>query len=231
MNDLYGINTLNFLCSAHATDGSLKSIAKSETMCIDEVKSLYNNLKSVLEHFSFSVKSKKQLDQAIEMLEMRKGVHLISWCATRMAHFLTACVKVNELLVPLYNAKYSSNMKPGERDKLFNAESLYTLKLLVDVKKQFYKNYLCPVDKENHLASTHIAQSAADRISTIDIPNANTFIDSMKLDQFGNLSVDETVQGQNFTLHLSNSNQLYRNQANQEKLEQLKIKLCEIRLK
>ena len=103
MRELYGLNSPDFRCSAHAADGSLKRIARYETTCIEEVKSLYNNLRCVINHFSFSVKSKEQLDKAIEMFEMRKGVHLISWCSTTMAHFLTACVKANDLLVPLCN--------------------------------------------------------------------------------------------------------------------------------
>ena len=52
----------------------------------------------------------------------------------------------------------------------------------------------------------------------------------MKLDQFGNLRVDETVQCQNFTWHLSNTHRPHRNETNQEKPEQLKTKFCEIRL-
>ena len=59
MNELYGINAPDFRCSAHAAYGSLKHIAKSETICIDEMKSLYDNLKSVVKYFSFSVKSKE----------------------------------------------------------------------------------------------------------------------------------------------------------------------------
>ena len=113
----------------------------------------------MVKHFSFSVKSKERLDQAIEMLGMKKKVHLILWCATRMAHFLTACVKANELLVLLYNTMYSSKLKPEERDKAFNAESLNTLKLLVHVEKQFYTKYLCPIHKENHLTSTTLYSS------------------------------------------------------------------------
>ena len=48
---------------------------------------------------------------------------------------------------------YSSNLKAEERDKLFNTESLYTLKLLIDVAPSL---------------SCYLAQSTADRISTID---------------------------------------------------------------
>ena len=75
-NELHGINAPDFRCSAHAAYGSLKHIAKSETIHIDEMKLLYDKLKSVVKHFSFSVKSKEQLNQATEILEMRKGVHL-----------------------------------------------------------------------------------------------------------------------------------------------------------
>ena len=71
-----------------------------------------------------------------------------------MAHFLTAYVKGNELLVPIYNTMHSSKFKPKERGKLFHAESLYNLKLLVNVEKQFYTKYLYQVEKENHLVST-----------------------------------------------------------------------------
>ena len=98
-------------------------------------------------------------------------------------------------------------------------------------KNRFTRSTSAQLTKKINLASaTYIAQSTADRISTIDTPNANTFLDSMKLDQFGNLSVDETVQCQNFTWHLSNTHRPHRNEANQEKPEQLKTKFCEIRL-
>ena len=103
-----------------------------------------------------------------------------------MAHFLAACATANEPLVPLFNTMHSSNLKPEER---VNAETLYALKILVDVEKQFYTKYLCQVDKENHLANTtyYKAQSTADKILTIDTLNANTFNDSMKLDRIGML--------------------------------------------
>ena len=101
-----------------------------------------------------------------------------------MAHFLAACATANEPLVPLFNTMHSSNLKPEER---VNAETLYALKILVDIL--FYTKYLCKVDKENHLDNTtyYKAQSTADKILTTDTLNANTFNDSMKLDQIGML--------------------------------------------
>lgn len=50
INELYRINTPDFSCSEHAATGSMKNIAKSEIRCIDEVKSFYNSLKSVVKH-------------------------------------------------------------------------------------------------------------------------------------------------------------------------------------
>ena len=73
------MSTLDFRCSSHAADGSLKRIAKSESMSVEEVKSLYLTLRSVVRHFHCNVKSKELLDKALEMVEMEKGVHLTSW--------------------------------------------------------------------------------------------------------------------------------------------------------
>ena len=122
--ELYGMFCSDFKCSAHVVDGTLKRLAQSETMCVDQVKSLYEALRSVVKHFQSSVKSKEKLDEAMQMLEMRKGVHLISWCATRMAHFLTTCSKFDELLVPAYNTTFTSNLKREERNKLFTSENM-----------------------------------------------------------------------------------------------------------
>ena len=154
LKDVYGMSTLDFRCSSHATDGSLKRIAKSESMSVEEVKSLYLSLRSVVKHFHCSVKSKELLDKALEMIEIEKGIHLISWCSTRIGHFLTACDKANSSLVPLYNMMYSCGTRQEERDKLFRAESVYLLKLLCDIRSEFYVRYLRPVDQQVYLVSS-----------------------------------------------------------------------------
>ena len=78
MKELYGSESPGFRCAAHAADGSLKCIAKSETMCAEEVKSFYKTLRSVVHFFQYSGKGKEALDQVIETVEMQKGVHSIS---------------------------------------------------------------------------------------------------------------------------------------------------------
>ena len=61
LNELYSINTPDFLYSAYGVDGSLKRIAKSGTMCIDEVKSLYDNLKKCGQVFFIQSKKGKNI--------------------------------------------------------------------------------------------------------------------------------------------------------------------------
>ena len=70
MKELYGSESPGFRCAAHAADGSLKCIAKSETMCAEEVKSFYKTLRSVVHFFQYSGKGKEALDQVIETVEM-----------------------------------------------------------------------------------------------------------------------------------------------------------------
>ena len=85
---LYGLLCLDFRCSAHSVDGCWKQIARSETMSVNEVKTLHESLKPVVKHFKFSSKSKELLDNCMTALEISHGIHLMTWCATRMAHFL-----------------------------------------------------------------------------------------------------------------------------------------------
>ena len=49
---LYGLLCPDFCCSAHSTDGRWKQIACSETMSVNEVKTLYESLKPVVKHFN-----------------------------------------------------------------------------------------------------------------------------------------------------------------------------------
>ena len=63
----------------------------------------YESIKPICKHFKLSGKSKELLDTSMRALEMG-GIHLMTWCATRMAHFVVACQRFGDLLVPVYNA-------------------------------------------------------------------------------------------------------------------------------
>ena len=114
--ELYGLLCPDFRCSAHSVDGFWKQIACSETMNVNEVKTLYGSLKPVVKHFKFSSKSKELLDNCMAALEMSHGIHLMTWCENgiRMAHFLEVCKRFDELLIPVYNAMVTMDLKQEE---------------------------------------------------------------------------------------------------------------------
>ena len=145
---LYGFLTPDYRCFAHSIDGCWKRIARSETMCVYmQSKNLYDSLKVVVKHFKNSGKSLELLNKSIELLIMSKGVHLMNWCATRMAHFLVACERCNELLVPVYYTMYTADIKPEERDNLFHVENIYTMKVVADIHGLMHNKLLRSGDK------------------------------------------------------------------------------------
>ena len=101
-------------------------------MSVEQVKTLYGCFKTVVKHFATSCKSKELLDEAIKMHEL-KEIHLLSWCSTRMTHFLTACVSFNETIIPVYDTMFTNNLRKEEQDNLFTAENIYTVKLMCDI--------------------------------------------------------------------------------------------------
>ena len=48
---LYGLLTPEFCCSSHSVDGCWKRLPRSETMSVEQVKSLYESLKPVVATF------------------------------------------------------------------------------------------------------------------------------------------------------------------------------------
>ena len=96
MCSLYGILSPAFRCASHSSDGTLKRMTSSQTMCVDEMVELYESMSPVVKHFSYSVKNRETLDRAMELLEMTP-LHLLSWCGTRMAHFLETSLQINKV--------------------------------------------------------------------------------------------------------------------------------------
>ena len=90
----YGLPSPSARCSVHASDGTLKRLAKSETMSVVEIATLYDNLRSIVKNFHFSIKNKEILDDAMSMLSLTL-IKLINWGGTRMAHFLVACMTID----------------------------------------------------------------------------------------------------------------------------------------
>ena len=116
LSELYGFQCPSYWCSGHICDGIVKRLAKSKTMSVLKTKECYESLSLIVKNFSYWMKNKERLDQAIKMLQMTP-FHLLSPCATCMCHFLDVCIICGDSLVPLYNTLVSCNVNTEPRDK------------------------------------------------------------------------------------------------------------------
>ena len=226
MLELYGIWTISLRCSAHTADGSLKRMARSETMCVEAVKTCYESLRPVVNHFTLSSPSKDLLDESLRMLEL-KPIHLLSWCNTRMAHFLDACERFDTIILAIHDTLYSADKKKEERDALFNVSNIYIIKLLKDVCGIFSVNYLRPVDRDTIMASEsyNIAQNTAVAIEQMETPCADDLLDSIWIDDNGNVHADVQHNDSVHTLRFSNYHKPSRSIPKESRLEQMKDEL------
>ena len=120
-----------------------------------------------------SNKSKELLKEAMDISEMTNGLHLISWCATRMAHFLQVCIWFNDPFIPVYTSMYSE-----ERDAPFTAENIYTMKVICGVEKAMYSAYLRAGDKSDNLVSMtySITHTSANNMRDVTTTEADKFL-------------------------------------------------------
>ena len=108
LNELYGFQCPTYRCPAHICGGTVKILARSKAMSVVEIKEYYEALSPIVRNFSYSMKNKESLDQAMKMLQMTPFC-LLSWCATCMYHFLNARV-ICDSLIPLYNTCVSCKL-------------------------------------------------------------------------------------------------------------------------
>ena len=200
-------------------------------MSVSEVKTLYESLKPVVKHFKFSSKSEKLLDNCMTALEMSHGIHLMAWCATIMTHFLEACKRFDELLIPVYNAMVTMDLKQEEQDKLFQANSIFTIKLITDLQSIMLNRLQCTVDKDGHLVSEtyRLAQQTANDVRKLETPTADKFVESLHLDNNGNLMFTESINNSDHLLRLSDSHKPTRGKPEDQRLASVKEKMAKIK--
>ena len=99
VDEIVGVKSPFTRCGSHAASGSLKRLCTSQTMCNDDAKALYENLRALLKHFSMSNKSTDLLNKALDTLEMN-NIHILNWGSTRMAGFLNACIQSSKIIIP-----------------------------------------------------------------------------------------------------------------------------------
>ena len=192
-------------------------------MNVAKVSMLYECLRTVVKHFESSIKNKELLDEAMEILELQP-LHLISWCETRMGHFLKACKVFDEMLPAVYDTMYTKGIRADERDLLFRAENIFIVKVLADIQPNFEKGYLRKADKSSLLVSTayNTAKSSASSITSVKTPGADKFKDFLRLDENGNLLADTEIKDNIHTMMLNHPHKPSRYVTEEEQI--LKIK-------
>ena len=202
--DLHGLHTPEYRCSAHVASGTIKRLATSKTMNVPEVTALYECLRAMIKHFKSSVKNIELLDDAMEILEASK-LHLISWCQTRMAHFLNASKVFDDMLPAIYDVMFTKNVRKEERDILFTPQNIFILKIISQHQPIFESRFLRKADKGNLLVTTvfNIADSFATEMSAFETHEADEFKESMKFDTNGNLLTTTKIGGNARTMLLN----------------------------
>ena len=85
---------------------------------------------------------------------------------------------------------YSCGTWKEERDKLFRAESVYLLNLLLNIQSDFYVSYLRPVDQQVHfvISTYNTANLIATQMEHMKTPLAVSSLNSLDADENGNWS-------------------------------------------
>ena len=100
---------------------------------------------------------------------------------------------------------YTEAIWKEEWGLLFLHENIFILKLMVDIRKYFKNGYLRKVDKSNALVSYvyGIADTIANEVSTLKTPEADAFLNNLKLDSNENFLPDVIISGKKHTLLLN----------------------------
>ena len=133
-----GIVSPNMQCATHTADGSLKRMANPKSMNVAEVIEFLPYFRKVIKHFKLSGKSTCSLNEALEVMGMKK-VHMASFCPTRMSYLLSACAQAVSLLVPLCNVLVSLDLKE-HRDYFLSPKSMSVMHALADLDP-FWKEF------------------------------------------------------------------------------------------
>ena len=119
-------------------------------MCQLDATSLYENLRSVLKHFSMSLKSTELLGNALKLLEMNP-IHVLNWGSTRMSGFLDACKQLVDIIVPFIDTIIAYGIRKDESSFLLSPKGIYLLHVFSDIHPIFANKYLHKVDSDDIL--------------------------------------------------------------------------------
>ena len=192
-------------CSAHAAHGSMKRLAGSKTMCVQEVVEYAAQIRPVLKHFKNSGKSLSLLNDELNLLEM-KQMKAMLWCPTRMGYLLTSSKRCTEMLVPLIDVLVSCDFKKEDASYFMSPKCHGIMHLLADVEGVFMKNFIRRLDGDNALI-IDVFNESANVITTLDeleLKTFDSFVDGITEDEWGNVLLSTKIPtGENHNLTLN----------------------------
>ena len=194
---MLGIPTPTMRCGSHAADGSLKRMANSKTMNVQEVSDFLPAFRKIMKHFKLSGKSTVALNVVLDIMGLKK-VHMMTFCPTRMSYLLTASSHSVDLLVPICNVLVSLGVKKEQRDCFLSPKSMFVLHLLADLEVPFKKYFLRVLDGDSSIIidTYRINIEFAERLNTIPFPALFKFLDQLEFDENGNLVAYIAVKDQ-----------------------------------
>ena len=140
--------TATIRCVAHAVDGSLKRLANSKAMNMQELTDFVQNFRKVMKHFQNNAKNTSLLNDTLAVFSM-KTVHLMTFCPTRLSYLLDSCLKAVELFITLCDVLSTIGIKKEEIDYFLAPKHLFIMHILADLQPVFNKYLLKAVDKDD----------------------------------------------------------------------------------
>ena len=136
--------------------------------------------------------------------------------------FFEACKRFDERLIPVYNAMVTMDLKQEERDKLFQANNIFTMKLIADLQPIMLNRLQRTVDKDGHLVSEsyRLAQQNANDARKLETPTADKFVESLHLENNGNIMFTESLNTSYHLLRLSDSHKPTHGKSEDQRLLQ-----------
>ena len=100
------------------------------------------------------------------------------------------------------------------------------MKLMTDLQPIILNRLQCTVDKDGHLVSEtyRLAQQTANYARKLETPTVEKFVESLHLDDNGNLMFTESINNSDHLLRLSDSHKPARGKSEDQRLASVKKK-------
>ena len=120
------------------------------------------------------------------------------------------------------------DLKQEERDKLFQGNNIFTMKLIADLQPIMLYRLQRTVDKDGHLVSEtySLAQQTAKDARKLETPTADKFVESLHLDNNRSLMSTESINNSDHLLRLSDSHKPTRGKSEDQRLASVKEKMA-----